>query len=430
MEAAIAQILEGNRAKKTVLQRKLGLLFEIGKDIHQTLKGGYRVWLIGSPSRMAMTHMVARFFHDLSPKDVGPPAIIALSSPPPPDGLRLATWSCYAEPLATACKKGDLLLALTSVDRDTALEAEIARLTSRGIWTVIFSSKLAKNGWRSRADRVLNLCTDDDFALLEMQLTFGYLLAKYVSEKLEGSPEPVFDEEGVPHDSAVFSALPMDTTILQSGDLGEVSAEIPSPAKMATPAPLSGSKPAAPPSDTDSTYQTAIRFRCESCGDLVYAEGRHRGKRGKCPRCQSPFRVPDVDEELLVANEVVERRRAQRFRLTDCEIQYDRGRYPTGARSAPELALLDISAAGLRLIKDLPEPGELGIDLGDLLFLSLDIPAFLDPIQLQAKVMRIEGSANRRRYTVSMDFVHFHKDAAAKLQRLSDNPLLRDIARA
>jgi hypothetical protein len=41
-----------------------------------------------------------------------------------------------------------------------------------------------------------------------------------------------------------------------------------------------------------------IHFRCPSCNKAVSVAGAHAGKRGKCPGCGKPIRVPDNSPEL------------------------------------------------------------------------------------------------------------------------------------
>lgn len=385
------------------------------------MRAGYRVWILGVPSRVPLAQQLASFFVTMAPPDLGPPAVLSLGLHTPCNLALRSEWDPYGPSVGSACKKGDLVLVLTGVPKDDLLAETVARATGRGVWTVIMTSRKAKKSWKTRADRVLNLCADSDIALMEMQLVFGHLLASFVAEKLEGSPEPVFDNDGLARDSGAHDVLAVDSVRLL-------------PEEVSESLPLDGVQVVSQDEDMDVSREdalpTAIRFRCHSCGDLVFAEARHKGKQGRCPRCDAVFTVPNIESELVVASEVVERRSARRFAVTDCTVQFARGRYPSASSYTAEYALADLSEVGLRFVKESAVPSDCGLDEGEDLFLCVNIPAFLDPLRLKGNVQRVEGSVDRRAYAVSITFTSFEGEAREKLKRLTENQLLRDIARA
>ncbi len=366
-----------------------------------------------------MAEQVEAFFRAMAPSDLGPPAVMALRPQLPTHSAQLGSHNMFAPVVTSSCKKGDLLLVLTSVIRDKQLEEEVALATGRGVWTVIFTSRKAKRGWKTRADRVLNLCADTDIALLEMQLVFGHLLASYVAEKLEGSPEPVFDDDGLARDSGHHDVLSIDTVQLVDEE------------PDTEPLPLEGATVSQDDMNVsqEDALPTAIRFRCSACGDLVFAEARHKGKKGSCPRCDAVFTVPNIESELVVASEVVERRAARRFAVTDCTVQYSRKHFPSASSYTAEYALEDLSDRGLRFLKESAVPSKCPLSEGEKLYLSIDIPAFLDPLRLRGEVQEIAGSSDRKTYHVTIEFLDLEEEAQTKLQRLTENQLLRDIAR-
>jgi hypothetical protein len=43
---------------------------------------------------------------------------------------------------------------------------------------------------------------------------------------------------------------------------------------------------------------SAIRFYCKACGGCIKTDAQYAGRRGECPRCQTPFAVPQISEPL------------------------------------------------------------------------------------------------------------------------------------
>ncbi len=69
------------------------------------------------------------------------------------------------------------------------------------------------------------------------------------------------------------------------------------------------------------------------------------------------------------------------------------------------------------------------VKVGDVLFLLLDFPAFVDKIRVQGEVRRVALLPDRTGFAVGVRFSRFLEDAQAKVRRLVENGALRGVKR-
>jgi hypothetical protein len=118
---------------------------------------------------------------------------------------------------------------------------------------------------------------------------------------------------------------------------------------------------------------------------------------------------------------VKERRRATRVNVRDAVLSWGREDFPA-AGPPGQHPLDDLSLTGLRFMGP---PGDLKV--GDILHLSLDFPAYPDPVRVKAQVRRV--SAPDAPPAVGVRFVQWVGDAEVRVRRLVENVQLRTVRR-
>ncbi|HZN34488.1 MAG TPA: hypothetical protein VFB80_11740, partial [Pirellulaceae bacterium] len=91
-----------------------------------------------------------------------------------------------------------------------------------------------------------------------------------------------------------------------------------------------------------------IAAQCPHCGENMQVREKYAGKKGMCPKCQRPFRVPESSDQR--AAEPSEARTVASRTLT--------GR--TGGPTAPKEGVIEVDASAAHLVAVVPtNPGEL-----------------------------------------------------------------------
>jgi phosphoheptose isomerase len=129
----------------------------------------------------------------------------------------------------------------------------------------------------------------------------------------------------------------------------------------------------------------------------------------------------------------VERRRAGRVNVRDAQILFAKETFPGDDPEVARHGLENISLTGLSLIAK-AKAGAGGVPasdvkVGDVLFLLLDFPAFVDKIRVQGEVRRVALLPDRSGFAIGVRFSRFLEDAQAKVRRLVENGALRGVKR-
>lgn len=118
------------------------------------------------------------------------------------------------------------------------------------------------------------------------------------------------------------------------------------------------------------------------------------------------------------------RRESPRHRVRECMLCYKEGLLSSIFGPAKAFPVSDISRSGLCYVSNKEHAK------GDIIKLSLDIPAFVKPLKIEALVMwcvKMEGYDNY--FRVGVMYHKMSKDTEKKLQRLDDDVMLHHVRR-
>lgn len=205
-----------------------------------------------------------------------------------------------------------------------------------------------------------------------------------------------------------------------------------------------------------------LRFRCGGCEEPIVVEERHAGRRGQCPHCRAEFIIPKPQVDLTATQRAPvvtqkqaqaaaqaqtaaaqaqqrsspgrvaaqapgggkERRRAARITVKDALVRFARNDFPApGAYHEPS-TLEDLSLTGMRFVGRSRD-----VAVGDVMFFTLDFPAFPEPLRVKGEVRRVMKLKGEAGAAVGVRFVQYHGDAEAKVRRLLEQPALRTVRR-
>jgi len=202
-------------------------------------------------------------------------------------------------------------------------------------------------------------------------------------------------------------------------------------------------KKAEPEGSTESAG--GIEFPCGRCSKPVLANIEHVGRRGRCPHCDSPLIVPFVrlpsdlsateapappggptdSGARVVPKGDIDRRQAIRFAIEDCTLRLARSGGHLSPHSYP---VRDMSRSGIAfLVGEVPGAGA-GIEVGEEVFMSVDVQAFREPLELSGAVKRVvaEGKGT---FVVGAEFAKMHAMDRDRIGRLEESEGLRNKIR-
>ncbi|MCA8925924.1 MAG: PilZ domain-containing protein [Planctomycetes bacterium] len=119
-----------------------------------------------------------------------------------------------------------------------------------------------------------------------------------------------------------------------------------------------------------------------------------------------------------------ERRRANRVHVLDAEVRWSQEGFPDASPAHQPHLLEDMSLTGMSFLATLGQ-----FKIGDVLFLTIDVPAFPSPVLVKGQVRRISLQKSGDGATVGIRFVQWVGEAEDNLRRLVDNEALRVVRR-
>lgn len=134
-----------------------------------------------------------------------------------------------------------------------------------------------------------------------------------------------------------------------------------------------------------------IRFRCPACEEFLLADANAAGAQAICPFCGIIVALPDeTGESYRVGREAFgeERRVALRFGMAECDVRYRPAGKDPDDGDVP-YPVEDLSVTGLKFFLPIHRTAPA---VGERLRLRIDIPAFLEPVFLDAEVRYVEAS--------------------------------------
>lgn len=170
-----------------------------------------------------------------------------------------------------------------------------------------------------------------------------------------------------------------------------------------------------------------VEVACPGCAESVLVEEEFVGRRGLCPFCRALFEIPRSQADgrggsrrLVIGDEALaggERRIATRFRPSDCSVSLQVGEPPdAGATGRP---LVELEADGLEFAAAAGDSILHELGDGAVVWLRLEIPAFLEPIITQGTVVRREAATSQGAVRVEVQFSDPDGAVRAKLERLA-----------
>ncbi|MBI4577882.1 MAG: SIS domain-containing protein [Planctomycetes bacterium] len=194
--------------------------------------------------------------------------------------------------------------------------------------------------------------------------------------------------------------------------------------------------------DKVGTTKSLIRFTCRNCGEKIFSEERFMGRKGTCPNCHSNIVVPNVKAERVNVNamatqekEGAEKRVHMRFSVQDCILHYSRESFfEAGKGSFNHFPLENLSQGGCQYLSAFQADGkgeprsDLAVD--DEIWVSIDVPAFIEPINARGTVRRVETVAEKSSFRVGVEFTECKEVDREKLRKLCENVVLRNIRRS
>jgi len=119
-----------------------------------------------------------------------------------------------------------------------------------------------------------------------------------------------------------------------------------------------------------------------------------------------------------------ERRRANRVHVLDAVVRWSKEGFPDASPAHEPHHLEDMSLTGLSFVATLGQ-----FKIGDVLFLTLDMPAFPSPVLVKGQVRRISLQKVGDGATIGIRFVQWVGEAEDNLRRLVEDEALRTVRR-
>jgi hypothetical protein len=320
--------------------------------------------------------------------------------------------------------------------------------------------------------------------LAEVVLSVGHVLCALVGQGLgQLRPVPHVDESV---ERPVISRDPQeysDLALQPDSDEGDIlSREIESGYAPPTNPRGTASRGTAPRPDPELSPEVPVddrfRFRCGGCEAVISVDPRHCGRRGKCPHCTSEFTIPgDAPSEPSsgsrrpLSSESTdrpstkerprtkerpgakerpgtkerpgsgrrrgktrrrrrsttssERRRAPRVTVQDALVRLSYEGYPDQRQEYHEPhSLDDLSLTGLRFLGPSRR-----YEVGKVVYLSLDFPAFPLPVRIKGEIRRVVRLSDEEGYGTGVRFLEYVGDAESQIRRLLEADNLRAVRR-
>jgi hypothetical protein len=447
------------QSKRAVLEQSTAV-FEIGRTLRQALAGHRRVFIYGRDHLALLAEYGARLF--ISGGVTGHGAVfpmIALKS---------------RKELEAAGGQGQVLLWLNFGDIENP-EAK-AVVASRSLGTRVFTlGSDAGEFLENITDKQIMIPSRHQVVLTEVIISLLHSLYKIASETEETAIVPASESapkkerrtrEANTADMKFWGPSEPEQTntppvlippqIVKNTEVYNPIAKAssdPAP-KRKTPSQTNRKPPVSAPTAAPQNGPTpdakgrrsaaikTLRFRCNSCKEVITVDRRYTGKKGQCPFCLDEFIIPTQKQEGKkeavkdprrpshvqsalqgIADQAKrrERRRFHRFEIKDARALFKlKGNW---YENGEHIADVSLTGVGVRLVNRRADEFELDSEI----VMALDFPAFMEPLRVNGRLRRVAQSP--KGVQLGFEFTDFKKDAEEKLQRLMKNVALRGIPR-
>ena len=179
-----------------------------------------------------------------------------------------------------------------------------------------------------------------------------------------------------------------------------------------------------------------IKVRCKQCGNILKASPEKAGKKGKCPKCETIFRIPDmktIDERnserlprkserlpleekpplLEIHESLTESKEQPLFSV----IYTEAAPFPFALKRKDMAPLLDLSEEGLGFIIKTDEKVK-GLIPGKMITLEIDFPILEEPIIVPVEVLWIKKTSDNNLLRMGVQFCNQDKELKRIINKL------------
>lgn len=172
-----------------------------------------------------------------------------------------------------------------------------------------------------------------------------------------------------------------------------------------------------------------IKVRCKQCGNILKASPEKAGKKGKCPKCEAIFLIPEmktIDERnseripleekpplLEVHESLTESKDPPLFSVMYTEA----APFPFALKRKNMAPLLDLSEEGLGFIIKTDEKTR-GLIPGKRITLEIDFPILEEPIIVPVEVRWIKKPSDNNLLRMGVQFSNQDKELKRVINKL------------
>lgn len=475
LKAVVARALEASRLRERLLADQARQVSQIAGVLLEAAQAQRGLHLLGEGTVAPLAEYLAARFR-------GDGEGLLLPARALPRDLDARSLLAFGQP-------SDALLVL-SLEGASRLTPLLRQARSQGVQVVGLLGREAA-GLAGACDAAVILPAAELTVVSEILLSMGHVLCGLVGQGLgqltpggsaAAGPAPSTDhgrgsaehDRPVIHQDSQFGDLDDMTLRPDSGDGALLADAVEAggappthPRGVSRTRARSEPDPALTSTRSGSRDGERFRFRCGACEMVISVDPQHCGRRGRCPHCNAEFRIPQAnarsDEHARPIRPVSEdaadlprgsrssserkrlpsdttksrsktrrrrrstrreRRRAPRVTVTDAVVRVDLDGYPeVGAYHEPH-GLDDLSITGLRFTGP-----KRRYDVGEVVFLSIDFPAFPLPVRVKGEIRRVVPLEEMDGYGTGVRFLEYVGDAESQIKRLLEGDQLRAVRR-
>lgn len=247
MDDFLDKLAEDQRRMRKFLRTQGPRFKKMGDALALARERGMRIWVVGEPPLDQVAGIIATEY-------LGQLPAIALSVDEktfkPEDSKELESLSdpgmssaqgppLIARHLSKHFRSGDVLVVVAHSGQSSAIKALLGFSKLKGVFAVLVGGLDAREQLRRAADTAITLPTRGVKTVCEASFTVARIMARVARARVK---EKTGEEEGL------------------------------------------------------------VRIECGQCHEPVFVEERFRGKKGQCPLCRSPLRIPEASGEVLAAH--------------------------------------------------------------------------------------------------------------------------------
>jgi len=444
LEAVIAQVLEAGRLKQRLLADEARQISRVAGCLLAAARVPRTIHVCGEGQLSSLADLLARRFRGEGEGLLAP----ARAFPPDIDTRQLLAYVSYDE-----------ALLVMSADPGSRLGPILRQAQGQGVQTLALLTRETAP-LATYCEAAIVVPSEDIRIVSEVFLSLGHILVGLVAQGLNATQRAQSDPS---HERPILDqeSLEIDSLRLRpDSEEGELLAKAVNAGYAPPTDPTGRSRRPIPPTDAEVVIPAAeekFRFRCGSCEAVVGVDRRHCGKRGQCPHCKAEFRIPQADFDATATQRAQtvprqqaapaaseptpdkkttatkrsprrttkrrrERRRAPRINVTDALVRIGIEAYPEiSVRGYP---LDDLSLTGLRFLSEQPSH-----EIGQVVHLTLDFPAFPLPVRIKGEIRRVIPLEEQGAFGTGIRFIEYVGDAQRQIRRLLDGDKLRGVRR-